>query len=202
MLRAGAPAPQTVKAELRETAKYLGVTFSHTLNWEPHVRLAMNRARGLALEIGRMRTQSRGVLSRQSLGMAWLNFARSYVEWSCAAWGFVPKKVLEAAEVVQMQALRAAAGAGDAGHLCNAALRRLFGAWPLAERRTLLRARFAHATLVAAATFPERSPPRCDRSRGEGQFERLRSHSHRLDPGPGLLSCLLFSAKVISAVNG
>ena len=55
-----------------------------------------------------------------------------------------------------MRALRAAAWAGDAGHLCNAALRELFAVAPLSERRSVPRARFAHALDTAAQAFPER----------------------------------------------
>ena len=133
-------APVRVGVTFEERAVYLGVTIDHTLSWAPHVRAATVRGARLAGEIAQIRRRAGGLLSRQTLGMAWTCYARSYVEWSCAAWGFVPKAQLLQLEVMQMRALRAAVGAGDASHLPNAALRELFDVPLLRERRMALRA--------------------------------------------------------------
>ena len=86
------------------TAVYLGVTFDHRAEWKLHVKAAAARGARLAGEIAQIRRRTSGILSRKTLGMAWANYARSYVEWSCAAWGFVPAILLDKLETMQMRA--------------------------------------------------------------------------------------------------
>ena len=106
-----------VKITFEESAVYLGVTFDHRAEWKLHVKAAAARGARLAGEIAQIRRRTSGILSRKTLGMAWANYARSYVEWSCAAWGFVAAILLDKLETMQMRALRAAAGTGDVGRL-------------------------------------------------------------------------------------
>ena len=148
--------PERVELEYKETAVYLGVTLDHTLRWETHVMGMRRRAGRVADEVATIRQRTQGAISRRGMALGWLAFGRSYAEWSCAAWGKVPDTVLAEMETMQVRALEAAAGDGDAGHLTAGTLRRLFDAWPMDVRRWMMRARFAYAIQLAAAHFPER----------------------------------------------
>jgi hypothetical protein len=148
--------PQRVELTYVAQAVYLGVTLDHTLSWVTHVEGMARRAAQVAGEVATIRQRTRGAVSRRGMALGWLAFGRSYAEWSCAAWGKVSDKLLGSMETMQVRALKAAAGGGDAAHLTAGTLRRLFDAWPMDVRRWMMRARFAYAMQLAAAHFPER----------------------------------------------